>query len=85
MFRMARHPVLLLLPPIIARRRDVVFPTGRLDVLAAIDFPQNADDFLGRVSLLFHGRFLSFQVETSHSIRTTFRGPNHTRKRVSDG
>jgi hypothetical protein len=36
------------------------------------------------VSLLFHGRFLSFQVETSHSIRTTFRGPNHTRKRVSD-
>jgi hypothetical protein len=26
------------------------------------------------VSLLFHVRFLAFQVETSHSFRTSFRG-----------
>jgi DNA-binding CsgD family transcriptional regulator len=59
---------------LIARRRDVVLPTHRFHVLAIIHFPQEADDFLRRVSLFLHGWFLAFQVETSHSIRSSFRG-----------
>jgi hypothetical protein len=35
---------------------------------------QDADDFVRRVSLLFHVRFLAFQFGTPHSIRTSFTG-----------
>jgi hypothetical protein len=52
----------------------VAVPADRLHILAVIYFPQYADDFFRRVSLLLHVRFLAFQVGTSHSIRSTFRG-----------
>ena len=79
------HATELLLPAVEARGRDVAFTADRFQVFARVGLAQDADDLFGRVSLLLHSRFLSFQTANASCSLAPVRAGNacNTKERTA--